>query len=155
MPSLKLGLQEGANSPWESINPAKSQVSQLRANCPSRESILPAESQFSQPRVNSPSWEPILPADGQVSQLRANSAGRESNLSAESQFTQLKAYSLTVHIVPPSTLILLSLQGEKAAKELGSYVVTVKAEYLLIVTLHYLANEDPERVQKEYEDFNR
>jgi hypothetical protein len=46
-------------------------------------------------------------------------------------------------------------KGKKAAKELGSYVVTVKAEYLIIVSLHYSYVEDHKRVQREYEDFNR
>ena len=46
-------------------------------------------------------------------------------------------------------------KGKKAAEELGSYVVTVKAEYLIIVSLHYSYMEDHKRVQREYEDFNR
>jgi hypothetical protein len=46
-------------------------------------------------------------------------------------------------------------KGTKAAEELGSYVMTVKAEYLIIVTLHYSYVKDHKRVQREYEDFNR
>jgi hypothetical protein len=46
-------------------------------------------------------------------------------------------------------------KGKQAAKELGSYVITVKAEYLFIVTLYYIYDEDPDRVQEEYDDFNR
>jgi hypothetical protein len=46
-------------------------------------------------------------------------------------------------------------KGKKAAEELGSYVMTVKGEYLIIVTLYYSYDEDHKRVQREYEDFNR
>jgi hypothetical protein len=46
-------------------------------------------------------------------------------------------------------------KGKQAAEELGSYVVTVKAEYLITVSLHYSYVEDHKRVQREYEDFNR
>ena len=45
--------------------------------------------------------------------------------------------------------------GNQAAEELASYVVTVKAKYLIIVSLHYSYVEDFTRVQQEYESFNR
>jgi hypothetical protein len=41
-------------------------------------------------------------------------------------------------------------KGKQAAEELGSYVVTVKAEYLIIISLHYSYVEDHKRVQREY-----
>ena len=46
-------------------------------------------------------------------------------------------------------------KGKQAAEELGSYVVTVKAEYLIIVSLHYAYMEDHKRVEREWDDFNR
>jgi hypothetical protein len=46
-------------------------------------------------------------------------------------------------------------KGKQAAEKLGSYVVTVKAQYLIIVTLYYSYDEDHTRVQQEFEDFNR
>ena len=50
--------------------------------------------------------------------------------------------------------LVRSKKGKKAAEELGSYVVTVKAQYLMTVSLYYTYMEDFARVQKEYEDFN-
>ena len=45
--------------------------------------------------------------------------------------------------------------GNQAAEKLASYVVTVKAKYLIIVSLHYSYVEDFTRVQQEYESFNK
>jgi len=45
--------------------------------------------------------------------------------------------------------------GKEKAEELGYYILTVKAEFLLIVSLHYTSLDDYKRVSREYEDFNR
>ena len=38
---------------------------------------------------------------------------------------------------------------------MGSYILTVKAKFLLIETLYYTYKEDKQRLHKEYQDFNR
>ena len=45
-------------------------------------------------------------------------------------------------------------KGQQAVRELCSYVVTVKAEYLIMVSLYYTYKEDQKRVADEWTDFN-
>jgi hypothetical protein len=40
-------------------------------------------------------------------------------------------------------------------KEVGRYLLTVRTQYLFLVTLHYTYMEDHLRVQKEYDEFTR
>jgi hypothetical protein len=67
----------------------------------------------------------------------------------------LKEQHLNMKKVRDYLALVQRRKGEEAAKQLGSYVITVKAEYLLIVTLYYTYDEDHERVLEEYDDFNR
>jgi hypothetical protein len=47
------------------------------------------------------------------------------------------------------------LQGQEAAADLASYILAVKAEYLVIATLFYSNEGDMIRVEKETEHFHR
>ncbi len=40
-------------------------------------------------------------------------------------------------------------------KEVGRYLLTVRTQYLFLVTLHYTFMEDHQRVQAAYEEFTR
>jgi hypothetical protein len=46
-------------------------------------------------------------------------------------------------------------QEKTALEDVGRYLLTVRAEYLFLVILHYTHMEDHNRVQMEYEDFCR
>jgi hypothetical protein len=46
-------------------------------------------------------------------------------------------------------------KGQQATGELASHLLTVKTEYLIMVSLYYTQKEDHKRVAKEWEDFNR
>jgi len=46
-------------------------------------------------------------------------------------------------------------KGQQAARELASYLLTVKTKYLIMESLYYTHTGDPERVAKEWEDFNQ
>jgi hypothetical protein len=46
-------------------------------------------------------------------------------------------------------------KGQQAVRDLGSYVVSVKAEYLIMVSLYYAYMKDQERVAQEWTDFNQ
>ena len=39
-------------------------------------------------------------------------------------------------------------------EELGFYILSVKAMYLLLVSVYYSSKNDPKRVKKEFESFN-
>jgi hypothetical protein len=51
-------------------------------------------------------------------------------------------------------LDLIRKTDQLKAKEMASYVVTVKAQYLIIVSLYYTYKKDKVRVQREWEEFN-
>ncbi len=51
-------------------------------------------------------------------------------------------------------LDLIRNKDQLKAKEMASYVVTVKAQYLIIVSLYYTYKKDKVRVQREWEKFN-
>ncbi len=46
-------------------------------------------------------------------------------------------------------------QEKTAVENIARYLLTVRAEYLFLVILHYTHMEDHNRVQMEYEDFCR
>ena len=50
---------------------------------------------------------------------------------------------------------VFGFQGRTSGEEMGSYILTVKAKFLLIETLYYTYKEDKQRLHKEYQDFNR
>jgi hypothetical protein len=46
-------------------------------------------------------------------------------------------------------------KGQQAAEDLGNHLLTVKTEYLIMVSLYYTHIGDQARVTQEWEDFNR
>ena len=46
-------------------------------------------------------------------------------------------------------------QGKEKANEMGFYILTVKAQFLFLISLYYTNLEDYRRVAIEYEEFNR
>lgn len=83
---------------------------------------------------------------------------RESLKSMDSTVFQLETASKQ-HLSPATVLKYLAIvrttKGQQAVEELGSYVITVKAKHLFMMTVYYSYKNDTTSLTRIYEDFNR